>query len=135
MPIESKISRKRILLIIVIVAILLGTIIFFVYLLSGPPNWVSVASWTGQETEYTTTTEPFTINGSDWHINWQVAGYDSSSRLYVSVYNADTNELIAELPRDHQSGMSYFNTKGIFYLEIEAHGALHSWSVQVWQTP
>jgi hypothetical protein len=113
----------------------MGAIIFFVFLFNGPPNYVNVASWTGQETEYTTTTEPFTINGTEWHINWQVAGYDSSSRCYVSVYNAGANELVAELPRDHQSGMVHFNTKGTFYLKIETHGALHGWSVQVYQTP
>jgi len=132
MPKGFEITNKRFLLIIPIIVIVVGAIIFFVF--NRPANWVSVASWNGQETEYSMTTEPFTINGTEWRVNWQVGAYDNSSRCYVSVYDADTNVLIVELPHEQQSGEAHFNIKGTFYLKISLHGALHSWSVQVYQT-
>jgi hypothetical protein len=132
-PVESRISKKQFLLIAAIVAVLVGAFTYFVFFY-GMPNWVTVASWNGRDTEFKLTTEPFTINGTDWHINWQAAGYDSSARCYVSVYDATTNGLITALPHD-QSGLIDFNTKGTFYLKIETHGAITSWSVQVLQSP
>lgn len=132
--IDFEISKKRLLLIIVIIALIVGAVIVTFVILNTPANWASVASWNGQETEYTMTTEPFTINGTEWRVNWQVGAYDNSSRCYVSVYDAGTDGLIMELPHEQQSGEAHFNSNGTFYLKISLHGALHSWSVQVHQT-
>lgn len=130
---RARASRKQLFLIIAIIAVLVAAGAFFVIFFR-PANWASVASWNGQQTETSVTTEPFTINGTQWRVNWQVSSYDNSSRCYVSVFNADTNQLIVELPHDQQSGEANFITKGAFYLKIELHGALQSWSVQVSQT-
>lgn len=135
MPVlEFEISKKRLFLIIAIIALISGAIIAFFVLLNRPANWVSVASWNGQETEYSMTTEPFTINGTEWRVNWQVGAYDNSSRCYVSVYDANTNGLIVELPHEQQSGEAHFNSKGTFYLKISLHEALQGWAVQAYQT-
>jgi len=133
MPVEFEISRKRLLLIIVIAAIIVGAILFFVFF-NRPANWVNLKSWNGHETEYSMTTEAFTINGTEWRVNWQVSSYDNSSRCYVSVYDADTNVLVFAIPHEQQSGDAYFNNKGSFYLKVDIHGALTSWSVKVYQT-
>jgi carbohydrate-selective porin OprB len=80
------------------------------------------------------TTSPFTINGTEWRVNWQVSSYNNASRCYVSVYDAATNGPIVVVPHEQQSGEARFNTKGTFYLKIEVYGALQGWSVQVYQT-
>jgi hypothetical protein len=132
--IDIEISKKKLLLIIVIIALIVGAVTVTLVILNTRANWAGVASWNGQETEYSMTTEPFTINGTEWRVNWQVGGYDNSSRCYVSVYDANTNGLIVELPHEQQSGETHFNSKGTFYLKISLHGALQAWSVQVFQT-
>jgi hypothetical protein len=131
--IDFEISKKKLILIIATIAIIVGAI--FVLLNNPAANWVGVASWNGQATEYSVTTEQFTINGTEWRVSWQVSAYDSSPRCYVSVYDADTNALIAELPHEQQSGEASFESKGTFYLRISLQGTLQAWSVQVFQTP
>lgn len=131
--IDFEISKKKLRLVIVIISIIVGAIIIAFFLLNTPANWVSAASWNGQETEYSVTTEQFTINGTEWRVNWQVGAYDNSSRCYVSVYDADTNVIVEELPHEQQSGEAHFNSKGTFYLKISLHGTLQFWSVQVFQ--
>lgn len=133
MPVlEFEISKKWLLLIIAVIAILAGAVIFLVFF-NRAPVWVTVTGWDGEATEYSVTTEQFTINGTEWRINWQVRAYDSSPRCHIYVYHADTNQLFAELPQEQQSGEANFTRMGTFYLKIDVHGELESWEVQVHQ--
>lgn len=133
MPIEFEISRKQLFLIIVIAVIIVGSIIALFLLLNRPANWIAIETWAGPGPEIPLTTPPFTINGTEWRINWEVSDYDNSSRCYVSAYSVGAIEPFWESPHEQQSGEAHFNTKGTFYLIITPQGAPQHWSVEVSQ--
>jgi len=134
MPVEFEISRKRLFLIIVIVAILVGAIIALFFLLNRPPAEIELGSWNGEGPEIVTT-ESFTVNGTGWHIKWEASGYGSSSGCHVSAYSPGVLDPFWESPSEQLSGESpHFTSQGTFYLKIIAEGTLNSWSVWVYQT-
>lgn len=121
------------LVVVAMIAVLSVVIIAFVFL-NQPADWVTVANWNGQTTEFTMTTEPFNITRPEWLVNWQVSSYNVSAYCDISVYDATTNGLVkGSFSVSTQRGEIDMNVTGSFYLQISVHGKLESWAVYVFE--
>jgi hypothetical protein len=118
------------LVVVAMIAVLSVVIIAFVFL-NQPADWVTVASWNGQTTEFTMTTEPFNITRPEWRVNWQVSSYNVSAYCDISVYDATTNGLVNGSSTQREE--IDMNVTGSFYLQISVHGKLNSWAVYVFE--
>ncbi len=93
------------------------------------PKWVPVKSWKGNGGKKT---EPFTITGKQWRINWSnkdTTGYGGTI-LQVYVYEPG-KDIPVDVPINSQGGQdtSYIYKSGEFYLQI--NGANGNWDISV----
>lgn len=141
MPAIELTKKGRIVFAVIVTIAVASTIVgIFVFFQQGE-RWVSVANWNGQTKDIAMTTEPFKINGSEWRVNWQIwqiGGYTSSAsgaaKCDILVYDADTNAMVRHT-LSTQSGETWLNTTGRYYLKIGISGTLSSWAVYVYERP
>jgi hypothetical protein len=92
-------------------------------------TWQKVKSWSGTGIKKT---EPFTIIGDQWRINWKNKGGDfGGGILQVYVYKPGESfpeELLANTT-EVSSDSSYIYKKGTFYLDISS--ANTSWEIEL----
>ncbi len=93
------------------------------------PKWVPVKSWKGNGGKKT---EPFTITGKQWRINWSnkdATGFGGTI-LQVFVYEPGKS-LPTDVAINSQAGQdtSYVYKSGEFYLQI--NGANGNWDISI----
>lgn len=102
---------------------------------SVPKTWHTVTSFSGVGEK---NTEPFTIKGSQWRINWTANANDSycityGCGFYIYVYSIDKRYSIDSTHSDisgTKSDTSYFYKNGTFYLNPSG-STIDSWLITV----
>jgi hypothetical protein len=76
----------------------------------------SIAKWEGSAQK---NTETFSVDMNEWIINWETRG---DSNFAITVYNADTNDMVELVANIIGSGKDYsvIRGKGRYYLKISS---------------
>ena len=85
------------------------------------------------ENNFNTTTEQFSISGAEWKIKWDVSSVNGGSYFKIDVFDVYTDKLVKEIetPYLSNSGESYLNQQGRFYLHIYIIGTLEKWAITI----
>jgi len=93
-------------------------------------SWQDVSSWSGSGIKKT---EPFTITGDRWQVEWasqDTSGFDASIlQIYVYQMGSDLPLEVLANAQGNTSDSSQVYKKGEFYLEIV--GANADWTVSI----
>ena len=85
------------------------------------------------------TTESFTCNHMDWRITWLYHPWEGGSVFRITVYRADTNEVVTEINDDFRyiltkTGERYISgNNGTFYLKIHVENIAYVCEIKIEQ--